>query len=112
MENNFPANLRAAMLSRGITQADLAKASRLTQGAISKYLSGKQEPKSRELCALALALDVTMDVLYSNKNVPDENAHDDSFWKTKSQDAERKLERLRRAFRKITDVVNELEGAL
>ncbi|EAP0942979.1 helix-turn-helix transcriptional regulator [Salmonella enterica] len=49
--------LKLAMSQTGITQAELAKQSNLSQGAINKLVSGKAK-SSKGLLAIALALDV------------------------------------------------------
>ena len=93
------------MIEQGMSQADLAKAANLTQGAISKYLSGRQEPKSRELHALAAALNLTMDELYcSGKSYPARVADNNSKWNPRAEDAERKLSALKKG---LTELLKE-----
>lgn len=50
--------LYEAMTERGLTAYELSKRTHIDKGAISRYLSGKVEPKSKNLHALAVALNV------------------------------------------------------
>lgn len=54
-----PARIREAMHAAGMSQADLAKASGLPKSSISRYLTGRIEPKQKAIAQLAKALDVT-----------------------------------------------------
>jgi transcriptional regulator with XRE-family HTH domain len=49
--------LREAMLRAGKKQIDLVRETGLNQGTISRYVSGKCEPKSTAINKLAMALD-------------------------------------------------------
>lgn len=51
--------LREAMRMSGKTQADLVRETGLDRGAMSRYLSGKYEPKQKALYTLAQALNVS-----------------------------------------------------
>ena len=51
--------LREAMLDADKKQADLVRETGIDKGAISSYLSGKYEPKSKAIGALARALNVS-----------------------------------------------------
>lgn len=51
--------LREAMLDAGKKQADLVRETGIDKGALSSYLSGKYEPKSKAIGALARALNVS-----------------------------------------------------
>jgi transcriptional regulator with XRE-family HTH domain len=48
---------------RGWNQQELADAAGLTQGTVSKYLSGEREPKASALMSIAVALGVPIDQL-------------------------------------------------
>lgn len=50
--------LRTAMDKTGKTQADLVRATGISKGTLSRYLSGKFEPKQIAINKLAIALDV------------------------------------------------------
>ena len=51
--------LRKAMNIAGKTQADLVRETEITKGTLSRYLSGKFEPKQFAINKLAIALDVS-----------------------------------------------------
>lgn len=51
--------LQKALIARGMTPAELAQKSGINKGNISRYLSGKVEPKQSSIFAMAKALDVS-----------------------------------------------------
>ena len=51
--------IKEAMDSRGIKQIDLANATGMSHSTISRYLSGKMEPKPKAISLLARELNVT-----------------------------------------------------
>lgn len=51
--------LQKALITRGITPAELAQKSGINKGNISRYLSGKVEPKQSSIFAMAKVLDVS-----------------------------------------------------
>jgi transcriptional regulator with XRE-family HTH domain len=59
----FGGRLRAWRLKRGMTQVELAAASRVSQVAISRYEAGAREPSLTILLALAEALKLRPDRL-------------------------------------------------
>jgi len=56
---DFGSRLQQLRLAAGLTQAQLAQKSGLTQGAISRWEKGGREPGWSEAIALAAALGVT-----------------------------------------------------
>ena len=54
-----PERIQEAMAATGIKQIELAEATGLSHSTISRYLSGKMEPKQKAIGLLAKALDVT-----------------------------------------------------
>lgn len=54
-----PDRIREAMDAAGIKQIELAASTGLSHSTISRYLSGKMEPKQKAISQLAKALDVT-----------------------------------------------------
>ena len=54
-----PERIQEAMAAAGIKQIELAEATGLSHSTISRYLSGKMEPKQKAIGLLAKALDVT-----------------------------------------------------
>lgn len=61
---SFASTLKKLMFDRGIKAADLARATNLSEAAISDYLSGKKEPRGKQSIAIAKALGVSLDVLW------------------------------------------------
>lgn len=53
---------------RGMSQKALAKATNLTEGAVSHYLKGDRVPKGAILLSIANALDTTVDYLSGKSN--------------------------------------------
>lgn len=56
---NIKNRLLKALSMRGMTPAELARASGIDKGSISRYLSGKFEPKQSAVYAMAKALNVS-----------------------------------------------------
>ena len=54
-----PDRIKEAMHAANISQADVAKATGMSHSTISRYLSGKMEPKQKAIGLLARALNVT-----------------------------------------------------
>ena len=54
-----PERIQEAMDAAGIKQIELAAATGMSHSTISRYLSGKMEPKQKAIGRLAKALDVT-----------------------------------------------------
>lgn len=57
------ARLEEAMKRKGMTRQDLADATGVTPATISRYITGKREPKYHILKLLAKALDTTPDYI-------------------------------------------------
>ena len=100
--DKFSSHLKRLMAEKGVTQAELAARAALTQGSVSKYINGHQEPKSRELYAISKALGVSMESWFEDEPrmgiptpLPDIN------WHSRALIAEEKLKILRAAFQKI-----------
>ena len=55
--------IQALLETREMTRKELCKKTGLTEAAISRYITGKREPKSITLSEIAKALDVTVDEL-------------------------------------------------
>lgn len=60
---DFSRRLRMAMFTRGMTSADLMRATNLGSGQISNYLNGHQEPGATRIAQMCKALDVSADFL-------------------------------------------------
>ena len=56
---SVPNRLRKAMNISGKTQADLVRETEISKGTLSRYLSGKFEPKQIAINKLAIALNVS-----------------------------------------------------
>jgi len=62
---NFRMNLRAALIARGMTQRDLARASGVHEVTISKIINGREQP-SLEICEkLAKAAGIKLPKIFS-----------------------------------------------
>ena len=67
---NFSKRLKAAMKDRGFNQADLANATNLDRGAISRYVRGDFKPKAKNIILIADALKVNVPWLLGDEEVP------------------------------------------
>lgn len=68
LKHEFGRRVYAALLKRGMRQADLARASGLARDSISSYVRGRALPDPENLQALAKALNVEMtDLLPENQ---------------------------------------------
>lgn len=63
----FAERLKEAMRQRNINQAELVKRTGIGKSCISQYLSGKYEPKYKNLCLIADAIKVEKDYLIGAK---------------------------------------------
>ena len=61
--------LKDLMIDKNLNQVKLAKLVGVRQGQVSEWLNGKSKPGYDSLKALALALDVSADVLLGIKDV-------------------------------------------
>lgn len=72
---SFAYKLKEMLYKNGLKAADLARATGLSEAAISDYLKGKKEPRGRQSIAIAKALNVSLDTLwetgYDNTNLND-----------------------------------------
>ena len=60
----FQETLVKLMKERGMSGADLARATGLSAAAVSDYMRGKKEPRGKQSAVLARALHVSMDTLW------------------------------------------------
>lgn len=60
----FSENLKMLMDTRQMKAADLARATGLSEAAISDYLKGKKEPRGRQSISIARAINVSLDELW------------------------------------------------
>lgn len=67
---NFSKRLKNAMKDRGFSQADLAEASHLDRGTVSRYVRGSVKPKAKNIMLIADALDVNVPWLLGDEDVP------------------------------------------
>ncbi len=61
---SFADKLKEILNKNGLKAADLARATGLSEAAISDYLKGKKEPRGRQSIAIAKALNVSLDTLW------------------------------------------------
>lgn len=64
VQANFSSRLAIAMKSKQLTQKVLSELSGIRQVSVSEYLNAKTIPNAESLCALASALEVSMDWLW------------------------------------------------
>ena len=70
--NNIIGNrIKEAMKKNGLKQADIVKMTGINKGALSSYISGKYEPKTANICKLAIALNVDPCLLYTSPSPRD-----------------------------------------
>ncbi len=67
----FKDNLKELMIEKGFTQESLAKLVGTTQGTISKWLSGVQEPRLYQLKQICTVFGCTADFLIGNDDALD-----------------------------------------
>lgn len=60
----FADKLKELLTKNGLKAVDLARATGLSEAAISDYLKGKKEPRGRQSIAIARALNVSLDMLW------------------------------------------------
>lgn len=62
--------IRQTRKAARMSQTELAERIGVSQGAVSQWEQGIAEPKSRQLCELAEALEVTADYLLGRTEIP------------------------------------------
>ena len=67
---NFSKRLKIAMKERKFTQADLAEATNLDRGAVSRYVRGEFKPKAKNIIKIADALKVNVPWLLGDEDIP------------------------------------------
>lgn len=97
--------IREAMEARGIKQIELANDTGMSHSTISRYLSGKMEPKQPAITRLAQALDVTEMWLWGY-DVPQERPPEQK----KNDDRVKVIARLRNDpdFNELVTQINQL----
>ena len=115
---SFSTRLVALMAERGMTQRDLSQASGVSQGTISKYINGKQVPKSRELYMISKALSVQMESWFEGVFIEKRNPQY-SKQKTRVGDLNNKISQLKEnaaaasaSVERLLNSIQKLEGAL
>lgn len=73
MEKNFVNRLKEAMYVADMNQSELAEKSKISGASISKYLSGDNKPKEKNMQALAKALGVSYFWLAGYETGPNES---------------------------------------
>lgn len=64
---SFVEKLKESMKVRKMNAADLARATGLSTAAISDYLNGKKEPRTRQSISIAKALNISLDELWETE---------------------------------------------
>lgn len=103
-----PTRLREAMAAAGMKPIQVAAATGLNHGTISRYLSGKMEPKQKAIGLLAQALDVTEMWLWGY-DVPQERPMEQK----KNDDLAKVIARLRKdpSFYELVTQLDKLSDA-
>lgn len=68
--NVFGERLKRLLTKKDITQYELADIVQTTDATISRYITGKREPRADTALKIADALDTTVDYLYGRTNNP------------------------------------------
>lgn len=63
----FSGNLKNVMNERGLTQAELARRTKIAETTVSRWLSGKRMPTIKHLIVLSNFFEVTIDELLADK---------------------------------------------
>lgn len=61
--SKFTMNLKKLMIERGMTAADIARKTGMTQATLSRYINGKRIPKINSVIKIAKALNVPIELL-------------------------------------------------
>ena len=69
----FANKLKEIISQKGLKAVDLARATGLSEAAISDYLKGKKEPRGRQSISIAKALGVSLDTLWETGYQTDES---------------------------------------
>ena len=90
---SFSEQLKRLLILNNMKAADLARATGLSEAAISDYLKGKKEPRGKQSIAIAKALKVSLDVLWETGFQNDTQntkkptiVSDDELWKALNDD--------------------------
>lgn len=73
----FNIRLRECLAERGMTQAELAKATGITEATISRYAGGSRSPNVKQVARIADALHVSFDQLFETEGCMAENGTND-----------------------------------
>ena len=71
------ARIRECCAERGMTQAELAKATGITEAAISRYAGGSRLPRMEQAVRIADALHVSIDQLFAGEGYMTKNDTND-----------------------------------
>ncbi len=66
---SLPERLKYLRIDRQMTQADLAKISKVSQSTIAQIESGRKDPSISTLRQIAAALDIELAILFASENV-------------------------------------------
>ena len=85
---SFSEQLKRLLILNNMKAADLARATGLSEAAISDYLKGKKDPRGKQSIAIAKALNVSLDVLWetgfqndTQNTKKSTTVSDDELWK-------------------------------
>lgn len=90
---SFSEQLKRLLILNNMKAVDLARATGLSEAAISDYLKGKKEPRGKQSIAIAKALNVSLDVLWetgfqndTQNTKKSTTVSDDELWKVFNTD--------------------------
>lgn len=104
---NFSENLKQVMKIQRVTQLALAANTGISQAAISRYIKGISSPGAKELYAIASALSVSMDYLWTGEN--NTNLYNGTEIIAPTSDAEQELSELKNSLRVVFRAMSEPE---
>ena len=64
---NFSKNLKEVLTTLGMTQAEFARRSGLSETLISNYMSGRRQPAVENLCKILSALPINFERLVAER---------------------------------------------
>lgn len=86
MENEFQYRLLKAIAEKGITAAELSRATGIDKGALSNYINGKYVPKQDKVYLLARALDVDPGWLMTGDEPTTRSIAEDAYLKAEENE--------------------------
>ncbi len=109
MENDLSDRIK--ILCGDMSVAAFARKVGLNQAALDRYIKKIREPNNHAIVTIAKSCGVSTDWLLG-LTTEQATLEVESEWKVRALQAEKKLEQVRKAFRKVASAVDDLEEAL